>query len=919
MVNTRRNGPATSAIFGRESELARVGSLLDAAGGDGSHVLVLTGEPGAGKSTLVEWAAAEGGARGFQVLRVRGSEGESGLALAGLHQLLRPLLVGLDDLPGRQRTALRFAFGIDEEGEAPVDPLHLRVGVVTLITEAAARQPLLLVVDDIQWLDLGSLDLLAFVARRLDGEAAVMLLASREDGVPGRFDREFPHLVTGPLTRADAGLLLNVQPTPPTGRARTQVLEDAAGNPLALIELSRAVAKGTGPLGAAQALPLTRRLENLFAAELPALPPDTRAALLLVAAAGTTRLADILRAAAGRDAIADLLPAESAGLLRLDGGQVVLRHPLVRSAVYQAATFAERRTAHLALAEAFAAEPDRRAWHLAATVAGQDETVADALAATAERARGRGGYAAAAAALERAAELTPDPELGSRRMLAAATSAMHAGHPQWVGELTARVEGLTGDPVTRAEAKLWGGWALGLTLRHQEALRALLSVGESMAEVAPLLALAAVGTASTYAYNTGDPFYGNELLRIGDLIKAEGGLADRAWLETAVRGHSHRRQALDLFHRALAAMEPDSLFDLTVLSGVAMKLDEAEEATRLLGRTMDHLRRAGTAGSNATITQALANVQCDTGAWAGALAATEDAYWMASEAGEDNVTIGSLVLQATLGAFRGEYEAACARLQEAVCGLDLRNARLLQVRYHYALGMAKVVEGDHEGAYAELRNTFTHDYRPAPVHYHASAYYVADLAAAAVRAGRIDDARLVLEATERTLGSERSPRVQAIVHRAAALVSETDEAAEQHFHAALADPAARRWPFEHALSQLDFGEWLRRRRRTAEARQPLNDALETFRRLGARPWIDRAAAELRAAGASVLQGSEPTPKAELTPQEMQIAELAAQGLTNRDIASRLYLSPRTVGYHLHKVFPKLGITSRAQLRDALSE
>ncbi|MFG2821135.1 AAA family ATPase [Kitasatospora sp. NPDC048365] len=920
MVNTGRTGPTASALFGRDSELARIGDLLDAVQGDGSPVLVLTGEPGAGKSALVDRAAEQGTARGMRILRVRGSEGEAGLALAGLHQLLRPLLARLDDLPERQRAALRCAFALDSEGgddAASADPLHLCVGVVTLLTEAAAHRPLLLVVDDLQWLDLGSLDVLAFVARRLDGEAAVMLLASREP-VPARFDRDFPHLVAGPLTRADAGLLLGAQPVPPTGRARSQVLQEAAGNPLALIELSRAVAKGTGLSGAAQTLPLTRRLEDLFAAELPDLPKDTRTALLLVAAAGTDRLADILRAAAGRDVITDLLPAESAGLVRMDAGQVQLRHPLVRSAVYQAAAFAERRAAHLALAEAFEAEPDRRAWHLAAATADQDAAVADALAATAERARGRGGYAAAAAALERAAELTPDPELSSRRMLGAATSAMHAGHPLWVGELTARVDGLTQDPVTRAEGKFLGGWALGLTLRHREALEVLLSVGESMAEVAPPLALAALCTAATSAYNTGDPFYGDELLRLAGLIEAEGDLADRAWIEAAVRPLSHRRQAVELFHRALAAMSMDSLFDLTVLSGVALVLDDTDQALRLLRHTTDHLRRAGSAGSNATIARALATVQCATGAWAAALTGAEDAYWMAAEAGEDNVAIGSLVLQAIIGAYRGEYEAACARLQDALCGVDLRNARMLRVRYHYALGMAKVVEGDHEGAYAELRNMFTRDYRPAPVHYHASVYYLADLAAAAVRAGQADDARAVLEATRHTLGSEQSPRLQAIVHRAAALVSETDEAAEQHFRAALADPVTGQWPFEQALTQLDFGEWLRRRRRSAEARGLLNAALEAFRRLGARPWADRAAAELRAAGAAVLQPVVPAQQADLTPQEEQIAELAAQGLTNRDIASRLYLSPRTVGYHLHKIFPKLGITSRAQLRDALS-
>jgi DNA-binding CsgD family transcriptional regulator len=255
---------------------------------------------------------------------------------------------------------------------------------------------------------------------------------------------------------------------------------------------------------------------------------------------------------------------------------------------------------------------------------------------------------------------------------------------------------------------------------------------------------------------------------------------------------------------------------------------------------------------------------------------------------------------------------------EAVRGVDLRGSRSLQVRHRHAVGMASFVAGDHADAYEQLRATFTRDFRPAPVHYHASLYYLGDLAAAAVRAGRTDDARTVVDAVEHSLEPGRSPRLAAVLHRAAALLNDTEDA-EDHFRAALAAPAVDCWPFEKALTQLDFGEWLRRRRRSAEARPHLSAALECFQRLDARPWTDRTAAELRATGAPVAAATAPSPASELTPQERQIAELAAQGLTNRDIATRLYLSPRTVGYHLHKIFPKLGIRARAQLRDALSQ
>ncbi|WP_225823573.1 ATP-binding protein [Streptomyces naphthomycinicus] len=910
--------PADPGILGRAAELSRVGELLEAVAGTGPQVLVLTGEPGAGKSTLVDWAAGQGRARGLRTLRVRGSEGEAGLGLSGIHQLLHPLLPG-DTLPAPQREALDRAFGpAAVPGAVTLDQLSLCVSVLALLGDAAARQPLLLLVDDAQWLDLGSVDVLGFLARRLEGTPVVMLLAAREEAVPARFDRDFPQVTVGPLSRAAAGLLLDAQPAPPRGRARTQILQQAAGNPLALIELPRALAQGRNGAGrdGGTAVPLTARLVNLFAADLPGLPESTREALLLVAAAGSGQLADLLRAAPSSDVVEALAPAERLGLVRIEAGQVLLRHPLVRSAVYQAASFAERRQAHLALAAVLTGEPDRRAWHLAAAATGQDAEVADALAESAERARARGGYAAAAAALERAAELTPAPELRARRLLTAAQSAMFAGHPQWVGEISGRVGDLTGDGRLRAEASLLGGWALGVTLHHEEALRLLLGVAEATATSAPDLALDTLSTAATSVYNSGAPYYRAELERISTLIDAPGDPAALAWAAAVVEPHRQRTRLVGLLQDGLAAMSQDSLGDLTALGGATWILDETEQAVRILRRTMDVIRRAGSAGTNATVTQALALALFESGSWTAARTAADEAFWMATEAGADNVTVGACILRATLRSLQGDHAAGRAQAMEAVRGVDLRRSRSLQVRHRHAMGMAAFVAGDHAEAYDQLRAAFTRDFRPAPVHYHASLYYLGDLAAAAVRAGRADDARTVIDAVEHDLTSDRSPRLAAVLHRAAALLTETEDA-EKHFRAALADSVTDCWPFEKALIQLDFGEWLRRRRRSADARPHLSAALECFERLDARPWTERAAAELRAAGAPA--GTSPSPASELTPQERQIAELAAQGLTNRDIAARLYLSPRTVGYHLHKIFPKLGIRARAQLRDALSQ
>ncbi|MFD6021570.1 AAA family ATPase [Streptomyces sp. NPDC060286] len=920
MVHIGPYYPADPGILGRNAELSRIEALLGAVDGTGPQVLVLVGEPGAGKSTLVDRAAQQGRARGLRPLRVRGSEGEAGLGLSGVHQLLHPLLPG-DTLPTQQREALDRAFGMTAaHHEATLDQMSLCIGVLALIGDAATRQPLLLLVDDVQWLDLGSVDVLGFLARRLEGKPVVMLLVAREEGVPARFDRDFPQVTVGSLSRAAAGLLLDAQPNPPRGRARTQILQQAAGNPLALIELSRALARGrtgTGQDGGA-ALPLTARLENLFAADLPGLPEATRQALLLVAAAGAGQLADLLRAAPALDVVEALAPAERVGLVRIEDGHVLLRHPLVRSAVYQAASFAERRQAHLALAAALAEEPDRRAWHLAAAATGQDAEVADALVESAERARARGGYAAAAAALERAAGLTPAPHLRARRLLMAAQAAMFAGHPQWVGEISGRVGDLTEDARLRAEASLLGGWALGVTLRHEEALALLLGGAEATAASVPDLALGTLGTAATSVYNSGTPFHRAELRRIGALLDDVRNPAALAWSQAVIDPHRQRARLLELLKGALAAMSPDSLADLTALGGTTWILDETEQAIRILGRTMDVIRRAGSAGTNATVTQALALALFESGSWTAAQDAADEAFWTATEAGAANVTLGSCLLQTTLRALRGDHATARTQALEAVRGVDLRRSLSLQVRHRHALGMAAFVAGDHADAYEQLRATFTRDFRPVPVHYHASVYYLGDLAAAAVRAGRREDARTVVEAVEHSLEPDRSPRLAAVLHRATALLSDTEDA-ERHFRAALADPATDCWPFEKALTHLDFGEWLRRRRRSAEARPHLGAALECFQRLDARPWTDRTAAELRAAGAPTAPPTTTRATSELTAQERRIAELAAQGLTNRDIAARLYLSPRTVGYHLHKIFPKLGISARAQLRDALEQ
>ncbi|MFE2563746.1 AAA family ATPase, partial [Streptomyces mirabilis] len=334
-------------IVGRDHELALLSRLVDALTTGRTGALLMTGGPGAGKSALLDAAARMARRSGVRVLRCRGSEGESGLAFAGLHQLLRPFLDLDEGLPTRQRAALLGVFGLDDGTRTVSDPLLTSLGALTLLSDAAEHGPLLLVIDDTHWLDLGTLDVLAFMARRLEGEPVALLLAARDTAVPAQLDRQIDRLTIEPLDPAAAGRLLDRQPRPPAGRARSRVLEQAAGVPLALVELARAVARD--PAAAHEdALPLTDRLEAIFAADLPELPPVTRALLLFAAAAESAELPVILSAVGDRATPDDWLPAERAGLVRIDADRVRFRHPLIRSAVYRAATYTERRTAHRA-------------------------------------------------------------------------------------------------------------------------------------------------------------------------------------------------------------------------------------------------------------------------------------------------------------------------------------------------------------------------------------------------------------------------------------------------------------------------------------------------------------------------------------------------------------------------------------------
>ncbi|MEU8732248.1 AAA family ATPase [Streptomyces tendae] len=896
-------------VLGRETETADLMRRV-ADGRSRSAVLVVEGEPGVGKSALLDLAVRRTHGAGHRVLRAVGSESEQHLAFAGLHQLLRPVLGDLDTLPARQRSSLGAALGLADPA-APPEALLVGLAVLTLVSDLAEPAPLLVVVDDAQWIDRASLDVLAFVARRMDSEPVTLLMGVRAAAVLPGFDKGYERLVIGPLSADAAKRLLDEQPGRPTGRTRARILQEAAGNPLALVELARAAASGQ-PQGAGREgpLPVTDRLEGVFARHLRHLPDTTRRALLLLAA---TDAADAPAAARGLPEAADTVwaPAERAGLVRRDSSGVSFRHPLVRSAVYHAAPFEERRSAHLALAGLLGEEPDRRAWHLAAATVRPDAQVAAALLETAGRARRRGGHAAAAAALERAAHLSPRRADQARLLADAAGAAVLTGQLGWVEHLAAEVGKRTDDPALISRAALATGQLMTVGAHHTAAFALLSRIAGEAADASSPHLLDALAAAAVVRYYSGEE---SQRQRIEALLSqvpdSPAGGALRAWT-LAVSDPTGAGASLAPALPRLIAAAGDDAGSLMALAVVAWLLDRTTLAARTFDEAFGRWQALGPLPAG--LACAAGWTYLEQGRWAEARSVAAEITEVASQAGLVHAEACARALDATVLALLGDPAEARRNAERALALVDPLESRSVAVFARRALGLAAVAEGDYDTAYAQFRAAFTED--GAPVHYHVSPTVLAELAAAAVRGGRREPAAVLLERSARRLGTGPSVRASSLVERGRALLAEPEHA-ERHFRAALADEAGEQWPFERAQTRLDYGEWLRRRRRIAEARPLLTGALDTFRRLGARPWIERAKAELRAAGIEA-DSAAPGALTELTPQQQQIVRLAARGLTNREIGEKLFLSPRTVGSHLYRAFPKLGITARAQLRDTV--
>jgi DNA-binding CsgD family transcriptional regulator len=893
-------------LHGRGEERSTVDDLLAHAAAGRSGALVISGEPGMGKTTLLDYAASAAG--GMRLLRAAGIESEAELPFAGLQLLLRSTLGALDALPQVQATALRGALGLAATGS--VDRFLVGLAVLSLLSELAGEAPLVCLVDDAQWLDHESAGALLFAARRLDAEGVVLLFGVRDGSgfsAPG-----LPTLRLRGLDEEAASALLAERDAGLSPRVRERLLAEAAGNPLALIELPVALAADAAAGGV---LPLTDRIREAFADQARRLPEGTQTVLRVAAAEDAGDLAVVLRAAAALGVgVPELTRAEQAGLVRIDGGRLSFRHPLLRAAVYQDVALGQRLAVHQALADALglAEDADRRAWHLAAAATGPDEWVAAELERTAVRAGQRNGHAAAAAAYERAVGLTPERKDRDRRLILAAEAAGETGAVEHALALAGQVaqppaEALLGARLTQVEAfgRFWQG-------RQAEAYRLLTAGAARLSGEDPHRAVEMLVEAAYVAWFTGEAELTDAVDRLSALAVPAGDPL-RPMVELLISGLSvaigHQSRvgepdtAFAEAERARAGSHRDRLF----ICGVQLATGRDRRARQLAEALVAETRERGRIGWLPNLLFLLGEAQLFEGQTADAAANVAEALRIAEDTGQRQ-WIGQLnSVLAHLAAIRGD-ERRCQELTEPV--LAATNDAGLP-RACWAQGLLDLGLGRAAAALDRLSALTS-----------GSSWYgvsitrsVPDLVEAAVRAGEPDRAAKAFRRFTAWAEQTGQSWAQALVLRCQALLA-VDADAETLYRNAMKLHQQDHRPFERARTALLYGEWLRRSRRKTDASTQFRTALADFQRLEAVPWACRATAELDATGLAGTQASTApaTLAGVLTPQELQIVRLAARGLSNRDIAAQLFLSPRTVGYHLYKAYPKLGVLSRKELR-----
>jgi DNA-binding CsgD family transcriptional regulator len=907
-------GVDSTRLYGREREQAAITRLLADARAGHSRVLVIRGESGIGKTALLEYAAQQ--APDMRLLRCGGIESEIELAFAGLHQLVWPLADRLDALTAAQAAALRGAVGLDATGG---DRFLVATALLTLLAEAAEERPLLVVIDDAQWLDSSSADVLFFAARRLEAEPIAVLVSARE-GAGEEFRSDgLPALEITGIGPADAEALLNTVPGHLAPHVRERLLAESNGNPLALLELSSSLspAEREGHDALPAQLALTPRLQRVFHSRLRLLPEATRQLLVIAAAEESGDMSIVLAAASrlGLD-ISALAPAEEQGLLSVADHRVRFRHPLVRSAVYQGATFSDRVTAHRAIADVLdgTARQDRRAWHLAAAAIGYDEQAALALEQTADRARQRNGPGAAAAALERAASLSRHGTDRARRLILGARAALDAGQWSRTRYLLAEADAAEADPVLRADAASIRGVLQYETVNLDTACRTLADGADAIRDHDADRAAALLTVAARMCWLEADqPRLALIRDRVLGLPGEPVGLNRR--LALSMLGSELRTGATELDGFGGAAAQslrvhgPDPWLWPPAIQ--AALVGEDTMARRLYTTAVQNLRESGAIGHLAQALAGLGYSESYLGLWGDAQVHASEGLRLSRETGQPGGVALCLALLARIAGAQGRaddcYALASEAREHAVAQGTLGAVEVTR----WALGLLALGSGQHEEAFAQLAEIA--DPAAWPDRSLFAPIAVLDLIEAAILTGRTELAEHVLGEFTGWAQPRPTPWSRLVIHRSRALLS-TGPEAERGFQEALAVPGAqlRRFPF--ARTQLLYGEWLRRNRRRRDARTQLRPALSTLAGMGATRWADRARTELRASGETVNSRAHTAFDA-LTPQELQITRLAARGLSNREIGAQLFLSPRTVGFHLYNAFPKLGVASRSGLRE----
>jgi DNA-binding CsgD family transcriptional regulator len=914
MLGTAREEMA--AFLGRAGEQRLLASLLDEVTTRG-QAIVFRGEPGIGKSRLLSEAVRMALERGMTVLTATGVQSEAHLPFAGLHQMLRPVRGRAVELPAMQRDALDAAFGLTRE-VAP-EPHRIAMAALDLVSEVAAEVPVLLLVEDAHWLDRPTADVLAFVARRIESDRVVLLAAAR-DGYPrGLADAGLPeHRLTG-LDDATAAALLDAAAPGLPLTTRSRVLREAAGNPLGLLELPAAAGQPEGEQSLPGGLPLTERLERAFAGRVSDLPDATRLVLLVAALSDEDAVSEILQAAS---AVAEttldldaLEPAVEAALIDFDVNSIRFRHPLIRSAVGQSAGVQQRRRVHEALAATLEADLDRRVWHRTALVSGTDEELARELEEAGVRARRRGAIDVALTALGRAVQLSA-PSRRAGRMFATAELAFERGRPDIATAMLREIERLDLNPLEVARAR----WV-------SELLDARALIDDS--RVADLIAIAEQAGA------TGARDLYHNLLWIAaartwwaspgpDTRQLVVDAANRAGPPTAadprlVSIHAYAHPYANASKvvgclREAAGSAVTGAEDAGFLASAAMVTGAFYDSLRFCAIAIDSARAEGRLGRLPRLlaTQAILAVRLPN--WDIAIPAAEEACRLATELGQPIWLATAETAVAMIGALRGDpraTERATARAEQIALPLGATHILALA---QSGPTLAALARGLHGEALRLAERLF--DPRDSAHHLHFACLGIGDLAEAAAHSDSSPLARERLAEVEAMVGGAPAEWVAINVHFARAVLADDEREAAVRFEEALCADLDR-WPFWRGRLLLAHGRWLRRRRRIADSRAPLRQAREIFDAIGASSWGDQARRELRASGERSRRRV-PEARDELTAQELQIAQLAAEGLSNREIGQRLFLSHRTISTHLYRVFPKLGITSRTELSAALA-